>query len=1010
MDAGEGVEAQRQERRRQRGHRRWNRCVRALLVLCMAVATFAGGAQTPPTALHEYARDAWTTRNGLPHNTLRDIAQTPEGHLWFATWEGVVRYNGLDFTVFSRGTAPALPDSGIGTLYVDVDGTLWLGDSRGNVSSIDARGNWAHWNPAEARAPRVMIEALQKDHRGRLWMLYENVGVGRLDPDGSFHHYPPPVGMRSIANHTHMAVDDQDRVWIGTHDGLMVIGADDRLVPAQLGLPDGVAWPYRAPDGAVWVATRERIYRLEGDQLRLQHHLPGVGAFTEMLQDSHGELWLGTENNGLWRVGRGGVEHLASDDGLPDYRVISLHEDTEGSIWVGMNGGLMRLRQTLFSSLTHAQGLSGDFVRSLLEDETGALWIGSSSGLDRMDERGRISPVPLVPGERQPSVMSLARGVADDMWVGTRGDGVFHVQAGGRVRRFGQPDGLPRGNFRAVLVDGRQRTWLGSAQGVLQLVDGRAQPLPHDNAPEAVVLALAWLDDVLWIGTAEGAWRLLDDRIEKLPVAQSNGARAVYGFRQLGDAVWMTTDRGLLRYRDGRLATVGLEHGLPVDTFFELIPDTHGNVWISSNRGVWRTRVDRLEAVANGLATRADGEMYREIDGMVSAQANGSSGPAGVLRRDGSVWVATAGGVVTVRPETLQRLLERTPPPTVLEGVFLDGEGLAWRNQEKIAIPGGKRLSLQYVGLSYLMSDRIRYRTRLHGLDADWIERGNQRAVEYIGLPPGDYALHVAAAHPDGRWSEGQVLWQFTVLPLWWQRTDVRVLAGLLCLALMITGYRYLTDRYRRNNQRLSELVAERTRDLQRQAEHLLQANREKTRLAERLREQADEFGRQAREDVLTGLPNRRAFDEVLARELARSARGGHPLALVVLDLDYFKAINDAHSHGVGDLVLREVAQLLRASCRESDLPARLGGEEFALVLYDTHLDGALGLCERLRQHFHARRNWGGIDGMCVTFSAGVVEYAGDESPLRLYQRADRALYRAKAEGRDRSCADRVTA
>jgi len=320
-----------------------------------------------------------------------------------------------------------------------------------------------------------------------------------------------------------------------------------------------------------------------------------------------------------------------------------------------------------------------------------------------------------------------------------------------------------------------------------------------------------------------------------------------------------------------------------------------------------------------------------------------------------------------------------------------------------VRVEGGHRITVHFVGLSYLMSERIRYRTRLDGMDGGWIDRGQQRSVEFNGLPPGDYTLHVSAAHPGGRWSDSEAVWRFTVKPFLWQRLSVQIGVGLLLLAGLVMLYRYLIERYRTSNIRLAQLVDERTADLQLQAERLLSANEEKTDLLERLRQQSEAFERQAREDVLTGLPNRRAFDEVLTRDFARSQRSGHPLCLVVLDIDHFKQVNDLHSHSVGDVVLAEVARLLAASCRDSDMPARLGGEEFALLLNDTGVDEAEQVLQRMRGLFHAQRNWAGIDGLRVTFSAGLVElHPADRTPLLLMQRADRALYKAKHEGRDR--------
>jgi diguanylate cyclase (GGDEF)-like protein/PAS domain S-box-containing protein len=147
-----------------------------------------------------------------------------------------------------------------------------------------------------------------------------------------------------------------------------------------------------------------------------------------------------------------------------------------------------------------------------------------------------------------------------------------------------------------------------------------------------------------------------------------------------------------------------------------------------------------------------------------------------------------------------------------------------------------------------------------------------------------------------------------------------------------------------------------------------------------------------ARTDALTGLPNRRAWDEELRRELARAGRQGHPLAVVMLDLDRFKAFNDEHGHQAGDGVLAELGRAWRTTVRASDLVARYGGEEFAALLPACPPDEAIAAIERLRAVIPAVQ----------TCSAGVAYWDGHETPEALTGRADLALYQAKRAGRDR--------
>ncbi len=969
----------------------------------------AAPADAPPP-LRDYVIDRWTSREGLPHNSLRGLAQTPDGYLWLATWEGLVRYNGLDFTVHDRGSVPALPDNGVGTLYVDPAGALWLSDSRGNLGRHTPDGRWRFWNSGGAW-PQALIHAMTMDRQGRLWLLFEGRGLGCLHPDGRFEYAEPSGGAPLRSSFPKMAVDASDRIWIGGLEGLIYRDVDGRFhrAPEVFGLPPGLAWPYRAPDGTVWFVVGERLYRLRGDRAEQVREIPGQGHFTAMLQDRRGDLWLGSENRGLLRIGPHGVEYPPAGEVQPPGRIVNLLEDAEGSIWVGANGGLFRLRETLFSSYTKRDGLGGDYVRALLEDRRGELWIGGANGLDRLPADGPAAPVSLRPGPPL-SLLSLAETADGDLWAGSYGEGVFQLRDGRLLRRYGQADGLPAGHVRAIVPAAGGGVWVGTQHGPVRIAQGRVQPR-EDGLPRALVTALASIDGELWMGSVEGASVLRDGVVRRIPLESLSGARSVFGFQRIGGDMWIATDRGLYRERAGQLARVGLEQGLPVDTVFQIVADRIGNAWISSNRGVLRAGMADLHAVADGRLARLQVDRYDETDGMPSAQGNGSSAPSMILRRDGSVWLVTAGGVATVDPSRWRSMAGRLPPPAVIENVALDGRPLAWRQLPPQArLPGGRRVSVSYTGLSYLLPERIRYRTRLEGVDEHWIERGSQRSVDYIGLPPGDYTLRVAAAHPGGPWGAREATWRFSIAPLWWQRTSTWIAAALLLALALGVLYRLRTRRYRRRAERLERRVAERTQRLRQQTEQLMRADQEKSRLLEQLREQAQAFERQAHEDALTGLPNRRHFDEVMLREHARARRSGRPLCLMILDLDHFKMINDGHSHAVGDLVLREVGRMLASACRASDFAARVGGEEFAMVLADTALADALAVGARLRGLFASQQDWGGIAGLKVTFSAGLVQLRdADATPAEMMQRADEALYRAKSSGRDRVCTEAAT-
>lgn len=194
--------------------------------------------------------------------------------------------------------------------------------------------------------------------------------------------------------------------------------------------------------------------------------------------------------------------------------------------------------------------------------------------------------------------------------------------------------------------------------------------------------------------------------------------------------------------------------------------------------------------------------------------------------------------------------------------------------------------------------------------------------------------------------------------------------------------------------QRLEERVAERTADLEK-------ANWDKERLIAALRERSSRLERESQEDPLTGVANRRRFTQRLAAEMEVALAVGQPLTVAVADLDHFKIVNDQLGHTVGDQALRESASLLQRLCRETDLVARIGGEEFALILPGLTRDSGLTFCDSLRRSVESH-DWHAVHpDLNVTISIGLSQWDGSAEVGELLQAADAQLYRAKRAGRN---------
>lgn len=195
--------------------------------------------------------------------------------------------------------------------------------------------------------------------------------------------------------------------------------------------------------------------------------------------------------------------------------------------------------------------------------------------------------------------------------------------------------------------------------------------------------------------------------------------------------------------------------------------------------------------------------------------------------------------------------------------------------------------------------------------------------------------------------------------------------------------------------QRLEERVAERTRDLEK-------ANVEKERLIAALRERSLTLERESQEDPLTGVANRRYFSKRLAAEIEVARAVNHPLSVAIADLDSFKHVNDKLGHPVGDEALRRSAGLMRGRCRETDLIARIGGDEFVLLMPGTLLEDAIGVCEQLRCAVDSH-DWKEVHpDLRVSVSIGLTQWDGAVGEDALLEAADAQLYVAKLRGRNR--------
>lgn len=963
------------------------------------------GRQEKP--ISAFYRETWTTRQGLPHNQINAIAQTPDGYLWLGTWEGLIRYNGLEFHQFDRSNTPALKDNGVRSLRAAANGAVVIGTSRGGVV-VKQGDRWRTWTRADGLAQDEILDALI-DRRGRLWAATESMGLSMLEGGGALQFNV--ANGRLPSDVVFGLLEDRDgSMWVATAGGLVhVVGTRAIRMGTLSGLPEAPVFRVlQTSTGALLVGTERGAYRLNRSSGRFERLFPQLpeDGVPSMAEDRAGHLWIGTINNGLFRLSGAGVEHFTSRRELPNNRVASLLADREGSIWVGTNAGLMRLSDAPFTTWNSDQGLTDDYVRTVAPAPDGGIWIGTGRGLNLWRDNAIVAGYTKADGLPGDSILSLLQAGDGSLLVGTYTDGVLRMRDGKVVARYDSARGMPGSNqIRALAEDAQGTLWIGTTRGLVRLRGGQfrefgmAQGLPRDFI---IALHVA-RDGTLWVGTTGGVARVVGDRVVLLETGMVRGAQDVFSFHEDADGtMWMATDRGLLRYRGGQLRGLGLEHGLPVDTLFSVLDDGLGYLWLTSNRGVLRIARAEADAVLGGRRTQLTVDHFGEADGLVSAQCNGGSGPAAMRVARGNLWIATARGAAAVAPGSLQAYRHGLPR-VVLEQVLAESKPVS--GDKVLRLPAGTRkLEFRFAAVSFQMPRFLRYRYQLEGFDPGWVERGTLGGAQYTNLDPGSYRFRVNVSAPGlgQAWSSEVTAVDIEIAPLPWQRRGFIVAAILLGVAGVYAIYLWRVGSLRRRAARLEDTVEERTRDLRLHAERLRESDHEKTLLLGQLREQSEAFAQMAMEDALTGVGNRRSLDAELQLAFGRALRNRRPLCFALFDIDTFKQINDRYSHAAGDQALVAVAHALRDALDGAGMLARWGGEEFAVLFERVPLERARELCEEMRQRVEQIDCSAYAPGWRLSVSAGIAERAGALRIEDLVARADALLYEAKRAGRNR--------
>jgi diguanylate cyclase (GGDEF)-like protein len=926
----------------------------------------SAGAQRP--ALRVYSIE-----DGLRFPQSFALFQDRRGFVWVGTSYGVARFDGRGFATLT--TADGLPHDSVRAIAEDGTGAVWVLTDGGPARIDPVHGASGLPRvmppPSDAGPPYDAGLADLASGAGALWFLHRS-GVFRLR-DGAFEAWRQEAGE---AVHAFGPVG-ADEAWLCARSRVGVIraGEEPRWFDAPSTGGRVVAAARLGED--LLVVQDHAVSRLVGDRLapdprwRLPDGLDPRGAV------SMGDALVVVTGNGgalIMQPGRP-PRPLSLVEGMPSAAVDDGLVDRDGVLWLATDDGLVKVFDLAIRSWPTRRPAIGGMVLAFARDAEGALWAGHSEGVVRIAADGIVD-------------LDSARHIPGGAWA------LLPLPSGGVLA--GTRAGLVRVNRRgARKVEGLPLAGRTMVFGIARDRDGR-----------------------IWATTLRGVaafdW---DDRLDRPAGAESvlaaaePSSPAVEGRAvAIADdgALWFGTDgSGVLRWDGRALRRFGREHGLPSMVCRSVLARPDG-LWVGTNHGLWLLAGERARELAEinrqltdryivSLAASSDSvwvatpyEVLRVREGRIVGRVDRLRGLVGgsttaencLLAEPSGLWIGMTGGFSHATAEAFSREL---PAPAVTIVAAADGEGNAVAADSRLAFPI-RSVSFEFRSPTFLAEEATRFSWRLVGHDSRWSPPDARAGARFTNLLPGTYTFEVEAVGASGLRSTQPARMRFAVVVPWTIASGAAAasLALLIGVAWLLAMVR--TRRILRRNAELERQVAERTAQL-------ADANRRLERLAS--------------EDGLTGIANYRVFQDQLQREWGRGLRDGTPLSLVMVDIDAFKAYNDALGHRRGDECLRQVAAAIaEQAARPGDLAARYGGEEFVVLLPDTDESGAFAVADRLRATVEdlGIRHPASPTGPFITISVGVATRRPSHGHIaeELMAAADRALYRAKREGRNR--------
>ncbi len=792
--------------------------------------------------------DQWTTAQGLSQVSVFAMIQDRDGYMWFATENGLNKFDGYDFTVYTHTDSNSISDPLVYTMAEDEEGLLWVATYGGGLNRFDRRTQkFTSYkndpnNPASIPSNFVTVFYISPRNPEIIWAGTDGGGLTRFDKKtGQFTRYQfDPNNENSLGNNRiySMNGDDDENLWIGTRGGLTrfdpVRNKFTRYLPNSSNpksLPDKNIWNiYKDHDGILWLATNGGLVRCDpktpDDPFMIYRHsatnpnsLPHIRIWATSDDENSDYLWVGTHDGlAYFNKKTGECERVYRHDisnprSIGHNQVWGLYKDRHQNIWIGSFGGGVNLINRSKEKFNHYHTIKSDpaTIRdnelwSLSENTRGDILAGHRKGLDII-RNGKVLQSIGNTNDRLPvsidggRIQAILEDADQNLWLGTDGDGFFKFDT--KTKNIKQFKNNPSDknslseNYIAFLLQTHANPdviWIGTNLGLNQfdIKKNTFRHFAHDSANSSSIghdrvrCMAETSDGQLWVGTYAG--------LEKFDRSTGQFYRYTHDDKKGSlseNRVWT-----IYEAKDKSL-WVGTHMGLnrfdrntqkfDVYTMQDGLPNNEIYGLAEDEAGMlW---ISTAHGISKMDPLRKTFSNYYEKDGLQGDEFNYTAFAKG---KSGKIYIGGINGFSAFFPKDIHP--SQTIPPVKITSIRkFDRPVLRDRQigmESSIEFNYDENFfGFDFVGMSYHNILENKYRYKMEGFDRDWVQSGNRRYATYTNLDPGSYQFRVIASNSDGIWNEIGASISVTIKPPWWQTWWFRIFALGTILFLLWTFY-----------------------------------------------------------------------------------------------------------------------------------------------------------------------------------------------------------------------------